>query len=288
MLVKVERKKESKTKIPIVNFLDIDISKITFKQPKSNKYNGSQIGILYNGDTMYVKYEGIAPFGLRENFDKDGNYQNTSMQINCEGDYLEKAKELDEFFIDSFYANKWGLNNNIPLDHIRGYDEHGQGGLWKRLCKAPYKLDSATAQREYLNSPSKMEFTLFYKNDCLQTTMFSWDGKMLQNDQTEIGPNSRVKFIAGWFSLSRGTFGLTLKPKLMQIKFKPENIIFDSFLLADSEEEEKDIFYVNPYHENVKFTLDSDDVKHENNVIQPIQDNLPIQENLDPEWYFSK
>ena len=45
--------------------------------------------------------------GLKENFDKDGKYQGTSMQINCEdsdsdsqgtGQYLEKAKELDKFF----------------------------------------------------------------------------------------------------------------------------------------------------------------------------------------------
>ena len=274
MLVKVERKKESKTKIQIVDFLDIDTDKITFQKPKSNKYNGSQIGILYEGDKMYVKYEGLTPFGLKENFDKDGNYQGTSIHINCEGDYLEKAKELDQFFIDAFYANKWGLNNNIPIDHIQGYDEHGQGGLWKRLCKAPYKLDSVTKNREYLNYPSKMEFSLFYKNDRLQTTMFSWDGKMLQSAETEIGPFSRVKFIAGWFALSRGAFGLTLKPRLMQIKFKPENIIFDSFLLSDSEEEEKEIIYVNPANENVKFTLADDEVIK--------------QENLDSDWYFSK
>ena len=27
------------------------------------------------------------------------------MQINCDGEYLEKAKELDEFFIDYLYSN---------------------------------------------------------------------------------------------------------------------------------------------------------------------------------------
>ena len=94
---------QSQRKIQIVDFLDIDTSKITFQKPKSNKYNGSQIGILYNGERMFVKYEGITPFGLKENYDKDGNYQGTSMQINCEGEYLEKAKELDAFFIDAFY-----------------------------------------------------------------------------------------------------------------------------------------------------------------------------------------
>ena len=232
-------KNQSQRKMQIVDFLDIDTSKITFQKPKSNKYNGSQIGILYNGERMFVKYEGITPFGLKENYDKDGNYQGTSMQINCEGEYLEKAKELDAFFIDAFYENKWGLNHNIPLLHIMGYDEHGQGGLWKRICKDPYKVDKETKEREYLNYPSKMEFTLFYKNNSLQTTMFSWDGNKLPND-SEIGPNSRVKFIAAWFSLSRGTFGLTLKPKLMQVKFKKENNQFDTCILDEDDEDDED------------------------------------------------
>ena len=89
-----QRDNESK----IVNFLDIDTSKITFSKPKPNKYNGTQIGILYEGKTLFVIYEGLTPFGLKENFDKDGNYQGTSMQINCEDQYLEKAKELDQLF----------------------------------------------------------------------------------------------------------------------------------------------------------------------------------------------
>ena len=98
-------KKESQ-RMQMVHFLDIDTNKITFQKPKSNKYNGSQIGILYDGKSMYVKYEGLTPFGVKENFDKDGNYQGTSMQINCEGQYLQKAKELDQFFINAFYENK--------------------------------------------------------------------------------------------------------------------------------------------------------------------------------------
>ena len=230
-------KNQSQRKMQIVDFLDIDTSKITFKQPKLNKYNGSQIGILYNGETMYVKYEGIAPFGLRENYDKDNNYLGTSLQINCEDKYLEKARELDTFFINTFYEKKWGLNKNIPLLNIGGYDEHGQGGLWKRLCKDPYKVDKETKEREYLDYPSKMEFSLFYKNDCLQTTMFSWSGEKLPND-SEIGPHSRVKFIAAWFSLSRGTFGLTLKPKLMQVMFRNENNEFNACLFDTVDETE--------------------------------------------------
>ena len=84
---------------------------------------------------MYVLYEGTSPFGVQENVDNNGNYIGTSMQINLEGKYLEKAKELDQFFIDSFYTKKWSLAKSIPKSNIDGYDEHGQGGLWKRICK---------------------------------------------------------------------------------------------------------------------------------------------------------
>ena len=165
---------------------------------------------------MFVKYEGFTPFGLKENFDKDGNYQGTSMQINCEDKYLQKAKELDQFFINAFYENKWGLNHNVPKSSIEGYDEHGQGGLWKRICKNPYRVKGDTKEREYLDYPSKVEFTLFYKNDKLETTIFDWEGNKLPNE-TKIGPRSKVKLIAALFSLTRGTFGLTLKPN--DVKF---------------------------------------------------------------------
>ena len=70
-----QRKTQTKMQLEIVNFLDIDTNEMS----------------------MYVKYEGVTPFGLKENFDKDGNYQGTSMQINCEDEYLQKAKELDRF-----------------------------------------------------------------------------------------------------------------------------------------------------------------------------------------------
>ena len=42
------------------------------------------------------------------------------------------------------------------------------------------------------------------------------------------------------FSLTRGTFGLTLKPKLMQIMFKPEENHFDTCLLDSDEDGETD------------------------------------------------
>ena len=58
---------ERENKEEIANFLDLDTSKITFAKPKPNKHNGTQIGILYRGKTLFVKYEGYTPFGLKEN-----------------------------------------------------------------------------------------------------------------------------------------------------------------------------------------------------------------------------
>ena len=104
----MSEKKESQ-RMQMVHFLDIDTKKITFQKPKAKKYNGSQIGVLNNGKRMYVKYKGFTPFGLKENFDKDGYYQGTSMQINCEAKYLQKAKELDWFFINASSHICWEL-----------------------------------------------------------------------------------------------------------------------------------------------------------------------------------
>ena len=47
-----ESQNESQNKEEIVDFLHIDTSKITFRKPKPNKHNGTQIGILYNGRTI--------------------------------------------------------------------------------------------------------------------------------------------------------------------------------------------------------------------------------------------
>ena len=206
--------------IVTVDFLHLDPSKITFQKPKQNKHNGSQIGIRYNEKTLYVKYEGVTPFGIQENYDKEGNFYGVTMQINLDDDYSQKAQELDEFFMKAFYKNKWGLNKNIKEEAISGYDQYGEGGLWKRILKKPYRLKENV--REYLDYPSKMEFALFYQKDKLKTKIFNWKSQPIEN-YTEVGPQSLVKFIAAWFSLSRGTFGLTLKLKLMQILWQAKH-----------------------------------------------------------------
>ena len=97
-----ESKAREDNNISIVDFRDLDTSKSTFLKPKQNKHNGSQIGIRYNGRTLYVKYEGVTPFGIRENYDKEGNFYGITMQINLDEEYSKKAQEMDEFFMNAF------------------------------------------------------------------------------------------------------------------------------------------------------------------------------------------
>ena len=219
----------------IVDFLDLDTSKISFLKPKGNKHNGSQIGIRYNGQTLYVKYEGVTPFGIQENYDREGNFYGVTMQIDTNEEYAKKAQELDEFFMKAFLQNKWGLNKHIKAEAIRGYDEHAEGELWKRILKKTYRMKENA--REYLDYPSKMEFALYFQKERLKTKIFDAKSQPVEY-YTEVGPQSQVKFIAAWFSLSRGTFGLTLKPKLMQVRFREVENLFNECLLGDSQTEE--------------------------------------------------
>ena len=197
---KVKREKGEKEKVKKlledfqgIDFCDIDVNYITFGAPKENNHNGLQIPILYKGKTPYIKYKGVTPFGIKENYDPTGNYLGTSMQINLQGDYLKKAQELDQFFIDSFFKYKWNLSSNVPKGSIAGYDEHGQGGSWRRMCKKSYKINKITKEREYNNYPSKMEFVLFYRNDKLETSIFDENGNKVQ--YTDVVAYSQVRFI---------------------------------------------------------------------------------------------
>ena len=96
-------------------------------------------------------------------------------------------------------------------------------------------------EREYLDYPSKMEFALYYKGDKIQTCIFDEKGKPFPSENyNHVGAQSQVKFITAWFSLSRGTFGLNLKPKLMRIRFTERENLFANCILGDEEREEEE------------------------------------------------
>ena len=58
------------------------------------------------------------------------------MQINCEGEYLRKARELDQFFINTFCENKCGLAHNVPksiLKDMMNMVKVGYGGEFVKI-----------------------------------------------------------------------------------------------------------------------------------------------------------
>ena len=97
-------KKQSKTNwsSTIVDFPDIGTDKFSFTKPKLNKQGSQQIGILYVGKRLYVKYrEHTAPFGLQEQLDRETErVTGTNIQISVpkRDTYFEKGKEFDDFF----------------------------------------------------------------------------------------------------------------------------------------------------------------------------------------------
>ena len=93
-------------------------------------------------------------------------------------------------------------------------------------------------ERVYQDYPSKMEFNLFFRNEILATRFFTWEREYLGYESVKIGPRSEVKFIAAWFSITTGTFGATLKPKLMQVTYRELEDIFKDFILDDDDDDE--------------------------------------------------
>ena len=150
--------------------------------------------------------------------------------------YLEKANELDEFFINQCIENSinWGLggskNINIDRSTIAGYDEEGRGdkGKWKRLLKYSYKIDKNTKEKNYLDYPPRMEFNIPDKT----CKFFDQDGK--PTCASQLIKFTKISVLAMWGSIAIGTFGASIKPKAQQIKvFNNEYLVNDECLLED-------------------------------------------------------
>ena len=226
----------------IVDFLDLDTSKITLSYPKPNKYGGAYAALRYEDKLLYVRYDGrISPFGLSTNKDTNGNITGyyTSISLKKNDPYLEKARELDEFFIDQCIENSlvWGLGGSktkkINRSTIAGYDEEGRGdkGKWKRILKYSYKIDKNTKERIYLDYPPRMEFNV------QKCKFFDEDGKPCC--ATQLTNFTKISVLAMWGSVALGTWGASIKPKAQQIKvFNNENLVNDECLLEEEAGEE--------------------------------------------------
>ena len=241
----VDKKTQSKTQTQtyiIVDFLDLDTSKITLSNLKPNKYGGGYASLRYDdGKTLYVRYDShVSPFGLNTNTNKDGEITGYSTSINLKKDdpYLMKAREIDDFFINKCIENSviWGLggskNINVDRSTIAGYDDKGDKGKWKRILKYSYKIDKNTKEKIYLDYPPRMEFNV-PESVC---KFFDEDGK--PTCASQLTNWSKISVLAMWGSVALGTWGASIKPKAQQIKvFKNENLVTDECLLESDDEE---------------------------------------------------
>ena len=222
---KTNEKTAAEKNFMIIDFLDIDPSKIKFQEMKSLSNGSKIIPMRYkDGNTdksLYVKYGArTCPFGISTSSDKKDEYRgkyindekitgySTSVSFNKDYEkdpYYAKAQEIDDFFINECIKNSvaWGLGGSktraIDRAAIEGYDEKGLNGKWKRLIKYSYKVNKSTGDREYLEYAPRMEFGLpttsmseqkgenglMCQEAVLKPTFYAADGEALPTATTE-------------------------------------------------------------------------------------------------------
>ena len=224
----------------VVDFLDLDTSKITLNNPKPNYYGGSYAALRYDDKTLYVRYDAyICPFGINTNKDEDGKVTgySTSISVQEQDPYFKKAREIDDFFIQKCIENsiRWGLGGSktqkVDESSIIGYDDKGERGKWKRILKYAYKIDKNSNERVYKDYPPRMEFSI-NETKC---RFFDEEGK--PNLNFEIPNFSKISVLAMWGSVTLGTWGASIKPKAQQIRvFNNNNLLPDECLLESDED----------------------------------------------------
>ena len=264
----------------IVDFLDLDTSKISFQAPKANTHGGHFIPIKYDGKALYVTYEArTCPFGVSTSNEEKPEYKGrypdgkkvtgystaVSLQKEYEQDpYYQKSLEIDNFFMDACHKNAmaWHLGGTAqrPLgrDAIEGYDDRGADGKWKRMLKWSYKKDEH-GQRQYLDYPPRLEFSiptnsmtehqgsdgLTVQEAVFKPVFFDVTATKLEpvnsTEASRVLPKwSRVATLAQWSTITQGTYGATLKPKSQQFRVFPNESLNNDECLLNGEDGEEE------------------------------------------------
>lgn len=260
----------------VVDFLDLDPEEFTFGPPKETKHGGYFVPIRYRGKALYVRYAArTAPFGIGSNTEEKPEYKGVypdskkitgfGIGVSCLKEYEEdpyylKGQELDAFFMKACHENAqpWGIGSkSTTFAMIEGDDHAGHFGKWKRLLKWSYKTDKQTKERTYLDYPPRFEFgvpTVSMTEDTIdgvkvqdavfKPVFFDLNGDKLDPVRySEVGSAlpkfSRVSVLAQWSTITIGTYGATMKPKVQQFKvFPSESLATDECLLNDEEDDD--------------------------------------------------
>lgn len=294
-----------------VDFLALDTTAFEFGPPKLNDYKSRLINLTYRGKQLYVKFpRRDLPFGINiktplENATKGASEEKEnnakgydvawslakdySDESSVDNAYYQKGLELDNFFIAEAFKNrsKWLEMSEDPEDEkfqlkqIKGLDNYGEKGIWKRILKwsrkagtdkqKPVNLDYAPR----INSSFKVQFEKEGKdtikkdpetgrNKCKFTTKFFREKNVPITDVNESNYDKIVPKYSGfsmlcrWSRLTASNAWLVLKSEIEQCVVYPrqqldltENYLDDGEG-SDEEEAEKpntDISYLDDEEE---------------------------------------
>lgn len=251
----------------VVDFLDLDPAKFSFGTTKKNTFDGIVVPVKYDGKMLFVRYpKRTAPFGVSANTQKADPKKGTAervtgynLALSCSKDYesdplYQKTLELDEMFITECARNScaWGLGGTVakplPRDRVAGLNEYGDGGSWKRLLKWSYKKDQTTNEKIYSTEyPPRVEVsvpaTIVGDDIATQTSKFTANffdeaGEKIDNVTHEtiesvVPKFSEVSCLVNWSHLTQGTYGITMKPMVKQMRVYPRDGLPDDECLLD-------------------------------------------------------
>ena len=299
MTSKKERKGEILVKGQmIVDFLALDPTAFEFGEVKLNKYKSRVINIRYRGHPLLVKFPSrTLPFGvnvktpLTESNSKDVSIKEENAtgydvawslgnEYNVEGSednlFYKKAQELDQMFMENavLHRTEWlqmfDEDEKSAMKRIKGFDEYGGKGIWKRVLKwSRNKADPKTGRQEVnLKYAPRINSSFIVKFDeknqrnpennrklcTFNTHFFDKDGVKINFDESdksktvnesnydEICPKySKISKLANWSHLTASDSWLTLKSDIKQCRITPpERLSLDENYLDDDEADELD------------------------------------------------
>ena len=188
----------------VVDFLDLDPTCFSFldRQFVRNHRDESRIPVRYNGRLLRVTMSGM--LSISGMLPICPQYPSPYTLLQLRPTYTQKAKELDDYFIQVSHENAilWGIGvpeRPIPYKAIAGYDEHGLCGWWHRFANCMYTINrtSGCYERAYIQCPPYMQFRV-----CSGII---------------IGRNNIVDIVTQWDYIGMCPGGPRLDPKIVEV-----------------------------------------------------------------------
>lgn len=231
--------------IVIVDFLDMDFSKLSFSDKKENKYGSTNCFILYDNKIPYIKFPKlVAPFGISALEDKtDPSKINYSLSLSLDNktansqhiEIYNKALQFDECMKKNAikYQKKWfpKIKTELNFDSL--------SPLYVPFVKTPtdkkgneLEYSSTIRCAIYADKSNNFSFDLYNeKKEKINLTTFNYMNYINSKDQLSFVLHPRQV----WFT---GQFGVIWV--LKQAKLYKRNELIKNCLLNDSDEENEE------------------------------------------------